>query len=90
MLWIRLAILIMLLWLIRKAYKSFLNDPSKAENKIGKMVKCAHCSIHVPEGDAILEHNHFFCSRPHLEAFDQVKKDDGTQDGNGKSPPTAE
>lgn len=39
--------------------------PPKAEN----MVQCAHCGVHLPQGDALRdEHGHLYCSAAHRQA----------------------
>lgn len=88
MLWIRLAILILLFWLIRKAYKSFISSSPEEKSNIDKMVKCAYCGIHVPEAEAISERDLSFCSRDHKEAFIKEQRDD--RDQSGKNPPPTE
>jgi uncharacterized protein len=29
------------------------------------MVQCAHCGVHLPRGDALLDHRGAFCSKAH-------------------------
>lgn len=39
--------------------------PKQAEN----MVQCAHCGVHLPEGDTVKDgHGHLYCSSAHLQA----------------------
>lgn len=39
--------------------------PGKAEN----MVQCAHCGVHLPEGEALKDgHGHPYCSAAHRQA----------------------
>ena len=31
------------------------------------MVRCAHCGVHLPRGDAVLEGAHMYCSTSHRD-----------------------
>ncbi len=34
----------------------------------GKMVRCAHCGIYIPENEAFEQAGHSYCSREHRDA----------------------
>lgn len=33
------------------------------------MRRCAHCQVHVPEGECTRSRGHYFCSEAHRDAF---------------------
>lgn len=54
------------LWLLLrgKAEKPVERSPGgKSAAKV--MVQCAHCSVHLPRSDALLDHRGAFCSAAH-------------------------
>lgn len=43
--------------------------PKPAQNQAENMVQCAHCGVHLPEGDATKDgHGHLYCSAAHLQS----------------------
>lgn len=74
----RLLSLVLLLWMAWVMIKSFLNQQRwRAESRrdaersleSGKIVKCRHCSVHLPEREALERDADWFCSREHIQAF---------------------
>lgn len=53
-------------WKKRAADDSGGNDapPRMAE----RMVRCAHCGVHLPESDAVVEGDRHFCNEAHRRA----------------------
>ncbi|MGB8856218.1 MAG: PP0621 family protein [Burkholderiales bacterium] len=56
-----------------KSYFNKLNQPRRrsdapGDDKNGEktMVRCAHCGIHAPRADSVLENGKYFCSEEHL------------------------
>lgn len=37
-----------------------------------RMVRCAHCGVHLPESDAFLSQGRHYCSTAHREAAERV------------------
>lgn len=55
------------LWLLlrsRKSARPSARDPV-AEPGPQAMVRCAHCGVHVPRGEALLDQRGAFCSEAH-------------------------
>lgn len=53
-----------------EARKNNLKDKQTQEPKSDKaeaMVRCAHCGVHLPQGEAYFSGEHTFCSEGHLE-----------------------
>jgi len=42
--------------------------PEKPQLKSGNMVQCADCGIYLPEQEALLHNDRYYCSQAHLEA----------------------
>lgn len=55
------------LWiLVKRARGAGLNAPPSAKPRVPQaMVECAHCGLHLPASDAVLEGSHVFCSDKH-------------------------
>lgn len=70
---IRLLLLIVLVWLVWRVAKQFLlghdNTPPPANDEHApgeqKMVRCAQCNVHIPEGLALREQSQAFCCEEH-------------------------
>jgi len=41
----------------------------------GKMVRCRWCEVHVPEDEALRDHEQWFCSSAHRDRFLQEQQD---------------
>ncbi|MFO7592874.1 MAG: PP0621 family protein [Pseudomonadota bacterium] len=73
---IRLIVIGLIVWLLYRMFYRLLNKPKTQEKgKIkqsasspGKMVKCAHCGIHIPAEEALERDGHFYCSPEHRDA----------------------
>ena len=44
--------------------------PAARTKEFGRMVKCAHCGIYIPEQEAVHRGEDYYCSRDHLDAHD--------------------
>ena len=54
-------------WLLlrgRKAERPAARSPTR-ESGLQAMVQCAHCGVHLPRGEALLDHRGAFCSKSH-------------------------
>ncbi|MFN4359300.1 MAG: PP0621 family protein [Hylemonella sp.] len=66
-----LAIVLLLVWLWRssrrQASSSDQPDPPTTPPGPQEMVRCAHCGVHLPHGDAIVGRIGLYCSREHQQ-----------------------
>lgn len=70
---IRLLIIALGIWLVVILVKNHLARRAalrsrKPTGKIGNMVRCTHCGLHIPESEAIQEGQDYFCSTAHQKA----------------------
>ncbi|MGA6098512.1 PP0621 family protein [Stutzerimonas marianensis] len=55
-------------WLWRRLKKPASTRPGKRTEQASlKMVRCAHCGVHVPEEQALQSHDQWYCSQAHLQ-----------------------
>lgn len=68
---LRFLILALVVWLVFRLVKRFLNRPSRKSSRIppapGDMVRCEQCGLHIPKIEAMRDGDHYYCSRQHLE-----------------------
>jgi len=62
-----IALVVLAVWLIRRALrgptlKTDLNKPAEAA---GELVRCAHCGVHLPRGEARESGGALYCSEEH-------------------------
>jgi uncharacterized protein len=52
-----------------RAYQRSLgqSSPSRQENTVEDMVKCAHCGVNLPRSEAIYSSGNFFCTPEHRQ-----------------------
>ncbi|MCL5060278.1 MAG: hypothetical protein M1449_07095 [Candidatus Thermoplasmatota archaeon] len=52
-----------------RAYQRSLGKPSASarEDVVEDMVKCAHCGVNLPRGEAIFSGGDFFCTPEHKQ-----------------------
>ena len=48
-----------------KRYKQSLNLPKSGAKPAEDMVKCAHCAVNLPRGEALYTQGEFFCTTEH-------------------------
>ncbi len=62
-----LLAIVVLIFIVRHflSHRTPRPDPRRPETK--KMVRCAHCGLHIPEQEALTEGNRYYCSRKHLD-----------------------
>lgn len=58
-----IALVVLVVWLVKRALRSG-NPPPKALWE-GELVKCAHCGVHLPRGEAREAGGALFCSDEH-------------------------
>lgn len=67
---IRLLLLALGVWLLTLAVKRYLALARRKRGeapRIGAMVRCAVCGLHVPEVEALRRHDQYFCSAEHRD-----------------------
>lgn len=71
---IKLIVLVTIAWLLwRLLVKHWLNKKVSNTRLAQRMVKCAHCNVHIPEAEALAEQQLFFCSAVHKQQYLQKK-----------------
>ena len=71
---IRLAIFLIVAWLLWRVIKSYqIKLAKKTNNKPAgnlekdQMVKCEYCSVHIPSNSAIESHGKWYCNEKHRQ-----------------------
>ena len=54
-------------WLWRRFQQPTSRAETAAEPEATPMVRCAHCGVHLPRGDAVPEGAHMYCSTAHRD-----------------------
>lgn len=63
------ALLGVLWWAWKKRNESqSRNDSAPLDRPPEKMVTCAHCGVHLPESDALLDGGRAYCNAAHRDA----------------------
>ncbi|NBA96430.1 PP0621 family protein [Pseudomonas sp. R5(2019)] len=62
-----IAVIAAAIWLWRKFKSAPVAKPDKSLDSPLKMVRCAHCGLHVPDTQAIRTGSLWYCSQKHLE-----------------------
>ena len=47
------------------------NNQAQAPIEVEVMVQCQHCKVHLPQVDALINDDRFYCSQEHLNTLDQ-------------------
>ncbi|MEW6352853.1 MAG: PP0621 family protein [Pseudomonadota bacterium] len=66
---IRFLLIVLLIWVIALIVRGYLQRSRAAKKKparIGTMVRCAQCGLHVPESEALRRGDDYYCSVQHL------------------------
>ena len=83
---IRLLAIAVIFWLLYRLILTLLSkgrrpaaDTSRPANDaaIATMVRCAHCGLHVPQGEALQNGDHYYCSKEHQEAAQRGEEGHG-------------
>lgn len=66
----RLLTILLIAWLVYALYKRYVkarsqNLTSKKSKNPEKIVKCEHCATHIPEHEAIIDKERYYCSEEH-------------------------
>jgi len=65
---IRLLIIVLAIWLIYRMYMNYRmkKQQNKPQARVGNMVACAHCGLHLPENEAIrISSGEAYCCQDH-------------------------
>ena len=65
----KILLLILIIWVaytLLKRYQRSLNVSQAGPRPAEDMVKCAHCDVNLPRGEALLTKGEFFCTPEHL------------------------
>jgi len=66
----RLLLIIAIVAVVYLLIRSFRKQPPQQEvTTTEDMVRCAHCGVHLPKGESILDDGRFFCSAEHRDAY---------------------
>lgn len=69
---IAFALLVWIAWFMLKNYLAKQRNagkPAAGKQIAGKIVKCRHCDLHLPEADAVSDGETWFCSQAHKQAW---------------------
>lgn len=64
----KILLLIAVVWvifLLIKRYQRSLTTPDAPAKPVEDMVKCAHCAVNLPRGEAVYTQGDFFCTVEH-------------------------
>ena len=64
----KILLLIVVVWvvfLLIKRYQRSLKAADRPPKPVEDMVKCAHCLVNLPRGEAIYTQGDFFCTAEH-------------------------
>lgn len=71
MILIRLLFITLIAFLVWRIYRLLSTrrhpDPDPVQLRGEEMVRCAHCSVHVPKSAALAHEQHWYCSPEHRE-----------------------
>jgi len=66
---IRVAIIVLIALLVYRLIKRWLaslpREANKSADKIGRMVRCHYCDLHIPEAEALHGPDGWYCSAEH-------------------------
>ena len=70
---LRLLFIAFAVWVIVSLVRNHLRratPPKSPPPRIGTIVRCAKCGLHVPAGEALTMNEHYYCSAAHRDARD--------------------
>ncbi len=66
---LRIALIMLAVWLVLRFVKQLLNPPLPAKKRrealSADVVPCAYCGTYIPESDAVRAHGQAYCSCEH-------------------------
>lgn len=70
-----LFVVIALVWSFwKKQNRPAPKNTANSEDAAQKMLVCAHCGVHFPEGDGVTAAGKSYCSEAHCRAADQAAR----------------
>jgi uncharacterized protein len=70
---IRLLTFLLILWVLWFMYRNYQTRQQRKNQSrriaAGRIVKCRHCEVHLPQQQALAHGNDWFCSPAHKQAF---------------------
>jgi len=63
-----IALVAVIWWVVKNRSGRPMQRPSKTSAAPEMMVICAHCGVHLPQSDSIVENGLNFCSEAHRQA----------------------
>ena len=60
-------------WVLVSLVRNYLRrsaPPKQSSPRIGTVVRCAKCGLHVPAGEALVRDERYYCSATHRDARD--------------------
>lgn len=69
---LRLIFIALAVWVIVALVRNYLRRPAPPRQppRIGTIVRCAKCGLHVPAGEALVKDERYYCSATHRDARD--------------------
>lgn len=62
-----LVVVVWVVFLVIKRYQRSLTGTAAPTKPVEDMVKCAHCAVNLPRGEAFYTQGNFFCSAEHQQ-----------------------
>lgn len=70
---IRLLTLLLILWVLWFMYRNYQTRQQRQHDarriEAGKIVKCRHCEVHLPQQQALADGDDWFCNQAHRQAY---------------------
>ena len=64
--WLRLIIILLAIWLLGKLLKWHRSSAQPRESPpVANMVRCEYCGLFLPDTEALNSDQHFYCSEEH-------------------------
>ena len=63
-----IALVAVVWWVLKNRTQRRGQRPSQVSPEPEMMVVCAHCGVHLPQGDSVAENGAYFCSEAHRQA----------------------
>jgi len=69
---LRLIFITLAVWVLIALIRSYMRRAAapKQPQRIGTIVRCAKCGLHVPQGEALLQDERYYCSAAHRDTRD--------------------
>ena len=62
-----LIVIALVVWLVRRLWRERAEKPRREIS--GRMVRCAHCGLHIPSEECIEADGRCFCCAEHRDAY---------------------